>query len=101
MELGEYVVDQDGWWDSEGVLHEWPDEYKGYITHPDGTRADDVLITAFRIVDGEPIFSDRPPMQTVSDVYGNWHGRLDAGKYLFTFYKDGNRYLEVEREVGT
>jgi len=97
--MGEYEIDQDGWYDNDHVLHPWNDEAEGYIVNPDGSRADDVIVTAFLVVDDIPVMNDKK-MQAMSDSYGMWRGKLDAGDYLITMYKDGNKYFEVLRTVG-
>jgi hypothetical protein len=60
-----------------------------------------VLVTAYRVVNGQVILALIPPGQTVCDANGNYQLRLDAGTYVFKFYKDQYRFPtdEVTRVV--
>jgi hypothetical protein len=68
---GEFVVTQNGYYDSSNIFHAWTD------------------------------VTQIPPGQVVCDVNGNYEMRLDAGTYTFKFHKDQYRFPtdEVERTV--
>lgn len=100
--IGDYILDQDGWYDELGILHEWEDEYGGPVMDTAGNRLDDVIISAFPVDDesGETLWQPTPPMQTITTPLGLWNAALDAGTYTFTFVKDGKKFLEVNRTIG-
>jgi hypothetical protein len=99
--LGEFLFDQDGWIDLLGILHEWPDEYAGYVRDPtSGDRLQDVVIRAFRVLeDGSVTRDNNPPFQSITDIYGNFKGALDAGTFEFEFTRDGHVFFSVRREI--
>jgi hypothetical protein len=99
---GEYIVTQDGYMDGSGIFQYWTDVMKNYLRDATtGSRLDDVLVTAYRVVNGQVILALIPPGQTVCDANGNYQLRLDAGTYVFKFYKDQYRFPtdEVTRVV--
>jgi hypothetical protein len=99
---GEYIVTQDGYMDGSGIFQYWTDVMKNYLRDATtGSRLDDVLVTAYRVVNGQVILALIPPGQTVCDANGNYQLRLDAGTYVFKFYKDQYRFPtdEVSRTV--
>ena len=100
--LGEYIVTQDGYMDGSGIFQYWTDVMKNYLRDATtGSRLDDVMVTAYRVVNGQVILALIPPGQTVCDANGNYQLRLDAGTYVFKFYKDQYRFPtdEVTRVV--
>ncbi len=99
---GEYLVNQDGYLDGSGVFQYWTDTMKGYLRDATtGSRLDDVLVTAYRVVNGQTILALIPPGQVTGNVNGEYEMRLDAGIYVFKFYKDQYRFPtdEVQRTV--
>ena len=99
---GEFVVTQDGYFDSNNIFHAWTDVMAGYLRDAtSGARLDDVLVTAYSVINGQTVYAKIPPGQTVCDENGNYEMRLDAGTYTFKFYKDQYRFPtdEVERVV--
>jgi len=101
--LGEFLINQDGWFDSDGILQEWGDSMEGYLRDAEtGSRLDDVIITAYSKIGGEMVVAKIPPGQGVSDENGNYSFKLDAGTYRFIFYKDQYRFPVgfVDRTVG-
>ena len=99
---GEFLVNQDGYLDSSNIFQDWTDAMKGYLRDATtGSRLDDVLVTAYRVVNGQTILALIPPGQVVCDANGNYELRLDAGTYVFKFYKDQYRFPtdEVSRTV--
>ena len=99
---GEFVVTQDGYYDSSNIFHAWTDSMVGYLRDATtGSRLDDVLVTAYKVINGQTIVALIPPGQIVCDVNGNYELRLDAGTYTFKLYKDQYRFPtdEVERTV--
>lgn len=98
---GEFLFDQDGYTDNDGVVHEWPDEYAGYVRDPStGDRLQDVAVRAFRVLeDGEVARDAHPPYEWETDLYGNYYGALDRGTYMFEFTRDGHVFFQVEREI--
>lgn len=99
---GDYAVDQDGWYDSNGIQTLWTDVMAGYLRDAtSGSRLDDVLVTAYEVINGTTVRAIIPPGQTVCDGNGNYEMRLDAGTYVFKFYKDQYRFPtdEVTRVI--
>ena len=99
---GEFVVTQDGYFDSSNIFHAWTDVMAGYLRDATtGARLDDVLVTAYSVINGQTVYAKIPPGQTVCDQNGNYELRLDAGTYTFKFYKDQYQFPtdEVDRVV--
>lgn len=90
--LGDYILDQDGWYDVDGVKTLWTDDSKGYVRDADtGAPLDDAYVTAYPIINGETRYSGRPTGQARTRVNGTWIMALDAGTYTFVIEKDGFR----------
>ena len=99
---GEFAVTQDGWYDNDGIFTAWTDEMVGYLRDStSGSRLDDVLVTAYEVINGITIRAIIPPAQVVCGVNGNYEMRLDAGTYTFKFHKDQYRFPtdEVTRVI--
>lgn len=99
---GEFVCNQDGYFDSSNIFQAWTDVMVGYLRDAtDGSRLDDVLVTAYKVINGQTVVAKIPPGQTVCDDNGNYELRLDAGTYTFKFHKDQYRFPtdEVPRTV--
>lgn len=87
---GDFVLDQDGWYDVNGNLTLWTDTNKGVVTDAvTGAPLDDAWITAFPVVNGETQYSGRPTAQSQTKPDGSWKMFLDAGTYTFVFEKEG------------
>jgi len=101
---GEYILDQDGWYDVDGVKTLWTDAVKGYVRDSDtGAPLDDAYVSAYPIIDGEPIYSGRPTAESRTRPNGTWLMKIDAGTYMFVIEKDGFQIQGggvVERTVG-
>lgn len=101
---GDFILDQDGWYDADGVKTAWTDEAVGYIRDVDtGAPLDDAYVTAYPIVGGETIYSGRPTAQARTRANGTYVMALDAGTYTFVIEKDGFRIVGdgvIERTVG-
>ena len=101
---GDYILDQDGWYDTDGVKTAWTDVAVGYVRDADtGAPLDDAWVTAYPIIDGETMYSGRPTAQARTRANGTWVMALDAETYTFVIEKDGFRIAGdgvVERTVG-
>ena len=92
--LGDFVIDQDGWYDSDGVKTLWTDEMKGYIRDVDtGAPLDDAYVTAYLYENNETKYNGRPPGQSRTRPNGTYLMFLDAGTYTFVAQKDGFRVV--------
>ena len=97
---GDRDMNQDGYWDLAHVFHEWTDDMKGPIIDVQtGSRVSGVKVTAFRVIDDQQIFDERPPGQTKTDVLGEWEMKLDPGEFAFNFHKDEYMDETVRRTV--
>ena len=99
---GEFSVTQDGWYDNDGIFTAWTDVMVGYLRDAtSGSRLDDVLVTAYEVINGKTIRAIIPPAQTVCGVNGTYEMRLDSGTYVFKFKKDQYRFPtdEVTRVI--
>jgi len=91
---GEFVCDQDGWYDSDGIFTAWGDVLAGYVRDVDtGAPLDDAYVTAYLYVNGETLYNGRPPAQSRTRVNGTWLMYLDSGTYTFVIEKDGFRIV--------
>ena len=102
--MGDYVCDQDGWYDTNGVKTAWTDVAVGYVRDADtGAPLDDAYVTAYPIIGGETMYSGRPTAQARTRSNGTWLMNLDAATYTFVIEKEGFRIVGdgiVERTVG-
>lgn len=99
---GEFLVDENGWWDSSGILQLWTDAMKEYLRDATtGDRLDNVWITAYKIIGGVPVIAVIPPGQARCNNNGEYGMRLDKGTYRFFFFKDQYQFPidNVDREV--
>ena len=99
---GEFVCNQDGYFDSNNIFQAWTDVMVGYLRDATtGSRLDDVLVTAYKVINGKTVVAKIPPAQVVCDNNGNYEMRPDAGNYTFKFHKDQYRFPtdEVPRTV--
>ena len=103
--LGEFVLDQDGWYDNDGIKHLWTDAMAGFVKDVDtGAPLDDAYVTAYVYENGETKYNGRPPGQARTRSNGTWLMYLDAGEYTFVVEKDGFRIVGggiVNRTVGS
>jgi hypothetical protein len=99
---GEFLFDQEGWIGTDGVFHDWTDEYKGYVRDENtGDRLQDVVVRAFRVLkDGTVARDYHPPYQSITDILGDFKGALDEGEYEFEFTLSGTVYFRVRRSIG-
>jgi hypothetical protein len=103
---GDFILDQDGWYDAAGIKTLWTDVAKGYVRDADtGAPLDDAYVTAYPIINGETKYSGRPTGQARTRSNGTYLMALDynAEGYTFVIEKDGFRIVGdgvVERTVG-
>jgi len=103
---GDFILDQDGWYDSDGIKTLWTDVAKGYIRDADtGAPLDDAYVTAYPIINGETKYSGRPTAQARTRSNGTYLMALDYNSegYTFVIEKDGFRIVGdgvVTRTVG-
>lgn len=96
-----FVFDHDGWKDESNIYYPWTDDMAGSLKDDTGKPATGILIRAFlKGTDGQWLLVNNPPYHDYSNIFGHYHGALEAGTYLFTFYKDNHKWQEVEREIG-
>jgi len=96
-----FVFDHDGWKDEANILHEWNDEMAGPLHDDTGKPATGILVRAFlKGDDNKYLLVNNPPFHNYSNIFGHYRGSLEAGTYLFTFYKDNHKWKEVERTIG-
>ena len=92
--LGEFVIDQDGWYDNDGIKHLWTDVMKGFVKDADtGAPLDDAYVTAYVYENGETKYNGRPPGQARTRPNGTWLMYLDAGEYTFVVQDNGFRIV--------
>ena len=97
---GTFVFDHDGWKDEANILHEWDDVMAGPLRDDTGKPATGILVRAFLKSDeGRYMLVNNPPYHAYSNIFGHYRGSLEAGTYLFTFYKDNHKWKEVERTI--
>lgn len=101
---GKYSLDQDGWYDVDGVKTAWTDVAVGYVRDADtGAPLYRAYVTAYPIINGETRYSGRPTGQAKTRSNGTWVMKLPVGTYTFVIEKDGFRIVGggvVERTVG-
>jgi len=89
-EEGELYCYEDGYYQTDGTLVAWDDDYDGAVVDSEtGVAIDDATVTAYRVVAGATIYDIHPPGQTKTKVDGKWIMYLDAGTYTFTVHKSG------------
>jgi hypothetical protein len=96
-----FVFDHDGWKDNANIVHEWEDVMAGPLHDDTGKPATGILIRAFLWDDDSEkwLLVNNPPFQNYSNIFGHYRGSLEAGTYLFAFYKDNHKWKEVERTI--
>lgn len=92
--LGEFVIDQDGWYDNDGIKTLWTDVMKGFVKDADtGAPLDDAYVTAYVYENGETKYNGRPPGQARTRPNGTWLMYLDSGDYTFVVQDNGFRIV--------
>lgn len=94
-----YAFNEEGYLDLSGILVAWTDDMVGPIKDGSGKFATGIRVTAI-LMDGNytPLLK-RPHYENFTDVFGTYRGSLEAGKYMFTFYKDGLKWAEAIRYI--
>lgn len=96
-----FPFNEEGWIDESGIFHAWTDGNVGPVRDVTGKTITGVNIKAFLIIESRPQQVPNPPYDNYTDIFGTFRGALEAATYLFIWYKDGLKWKEEERTIGS